>query len=78
MLKEIERIGFDGLNAEHVVVTADFGSDSDDDYWKNKHLEKEDEQLRQCRNRTYLPSPNDNEISANIFLNYYTHKAMED
>lgn len=33
MLKEIERIYFDGLNAEHVVVTADFGND--DDYWKN-------------------------------------------
>ena len=44
--EEMERLGLDGLNVENVGVIVDFGSESEDDEWERKQMEKEDEEIR--------------------------------
>ena len=38
-------INIEDLNLENVGVIADFGSDSEEDDWERKTIEKEDEEI---------------------------------
>ena len=59
--EEMERLGFDGLNVENVGVIVDFGSESEDDEWERKQIEKEDEEIRDFEKCHSMPSPDDEE-----------------
>ena len=44
-----------------IYIYADFGSDSEDDDWERKHIEKENEEIRDFVKCHPMPSPDDEE-----------------
>ena len=51
----------DGLNAEKIGAIAEFGHESENDYWERTHIEKEDEEIRGFVKCHPMPSPDDEE-----------------
>ena len=49
------------FDAENIGIYADFGSDSEDDDWERKQVEKEDEEIRDFVRCHPMPSPDDEE-----------------
>ena len=48
-------------NKQGIGIYADFGSDSEDDEWERKQIEKEDEEIKDFVNCHPVPSPDDDE-----------------
>ena len=53
------------FDAENIGIYADFGSDSEDDDWERKQVEKEDEEIRDFVRCHPMPSPDDGEGKKN-------------
>lgn len=57
--EEMKRLGLDGRNVENVGVIVDFGSESEDDEWERKQIEKEDEEIRYFEKCHSMQSPDE-------------------
>ena len=51
------------IDTGDIGIYADFGSDSEDDDWERKQIEKEDEEIRDFVKCHPLPSPDDEETN---------------
>ena len=49
------------IDTGNIGIYADFGSDSEDDDWERKEIEKEDEEIRDFVRCHPMPSPDDEE-----------------
>ena len=57
----MSRATIEVIDTGNVGIYADFGSDSEDDDWERKEIEKEDEEIRDFVRCHPMPSPDDEE-----------------
>ena len=57
----MSRAKIEVIDTGNIGIYADFGSDSEDDDWERKQIEKEDEEIRDFVKCHPMPSPDDEE-----------------
>ena len=57
----MSRAKIEVIDTGNIGIYADFGSDSEDDDWERKAIEKEDEEIRDFVKCHPTPSPDDEE-----------------
>ena len=57
----MSRAKIEVIDTGNIGIYADFGSDSEDDDWERKEIEKEDEEIRDFVRCHPMPSPDDEE-----------------
>ena len=57
----MSRAKIEVIDTGNIGIYADFGSDSQDDDWERKQIEKEDEEIRDFVKCHPMPSPDDEE-----------------
>ena len=57
----MSRAKIEVIDTDNIGIYADFGSESEDDDWETKALEKEDEEVRDFVKCHPMPSPDDEE-----------------
>ena len=57
----MSRATIEVIDTGNIGIYADFGSDSEDDDWERKEIEKEDEEIRDFVRCHPMPSPDDEE-----------------
>ena len=57
----MSRVKIEVIDTGNIGMYADFGSDSEDDDWERKQIEKENEEIRDFVKCHPMPSPDDEE-----------------